>query len=178
MTIASAAIGLVAAGCGSSPAPSGSASKQQQSPANAAYAYARCIRSHGVTNFPDPVVHTTATGGSISQALPASVGKSPAFKQARLACASLQPGGPNGGQDQGGPGKTVMLAFARCLRAHGINNFPDPTAQGRLSLPMIASAGVDVHTHAFFVAGRACVPVTHGAITVANIAQLVNHRGS
>lgn len=54
-----------------------------------ALAFATCMRSHGVPNFPDPKVK----GGSISEAVPASVGQSPNFQSAQRACQSLVPGG-------------------------------------------------------------------------------------
>lgn len=133
------------------------------------------MRSHGVSGFPDPVVKTTSTSASVSQVAPASVASSPAYKSADKACAHLQNAAQSSGQASGGPSKSVLLAFARCLRAHGIKNFPDPSGQGRLSLTTISAAGVNVHTPAFFKAGRECVAVTHGAITVAQVAALVNH---
>jgi len=45
------------------------------------------------------------------------------------------------------PSKQVFLAFARCLRSHGISDFPDPDAQGQLTLQMISAAGVDLNAH-------------------------------
>lgn len=49
-------------------------------------------------------------------------------------------GAPNGGgQQNGGGGQqsgtqgTYTLAFARCMRAHGVPTFPDPSANGGLS---------------------------------------------
>ncbi len=68
----------------------------------------------------------------------------------------------------------MLLAFARCLRAHGISNFPDPSASGQLSVSTITADGVDVHSHGFFIAARACLGVTHGQITAAQVAELVN----
>jgi hypothetical protein len=59
--------------------------------------YSECMRSHGVTSFPDP----TDSNGFIG--LRVHVGphtgidpSSPIFRRAQSACASLQPGGPGG----------------------------------------------------------------------------------
>jgi hypothetical protein len=84
-------------------------------------ALAECMRSHGVPNFPDPA----ARGGLI---VPNDIDpQSPAFESAQQACARLAQGPP------GGPGasesrKLELLTLARCMRAHRIANFPDPTS--------------------------------------------------
>jgi hypothetical protein len=76
------------------------------------------MRSHGVSNFPDP----TRAGAGIQ--LPQ--GSSPALEAAVRDCGALQPGG------QGGPPKPTAAelraarAFAQCMRAHGLSQFPDP----------------------------------------------------
>ncbi|MGZ4286692.1 MAG: hypothetical protein ACXVW5_21050 [Solirubrobacteraceae bacterium] len=46
----------------------------------------------------------------------------------------------NGGARDQGPHKQVLLAFAHCLRAHGVNGFPDPNANGQLTTEMISAA--------------------------------------
>lgn len=44
------------------------------------------------------------------------------------------------------------LAFAQCMRAHGVANFPDPDAQGHLMLPQ----GIDPNSTQFQAASEAC----------------------
>jgi hypothetical protein len=82
---------------------------------------AQCMRAHGVPNFPDP----GATGGL---AIPDSINtNAPAFRSAQQACAALA--GPSGG-GQGAASesrKLQLLTLARCMRAHGVPNFGDPT---------------------------------------------------
>jgi hypothetical protein len=61
--------------------------------------YSACMRSHGVPNYPDPVLNNTGVS------IPLKVGtgsgevntKSSQFTTAEAACQSLQPGGGNGG---------------------------------------------------------------------------------
>jgi hypothetical protein len=134
------------------------------------------MRAHGVSGFPDPIVKTTANSASVSQVAPASLASSPHFKSANRACAHFEAAGQGSGPQRGGPSKSVLLAFARCLRAHGITGFPDPSGQGQLSPAMLSAAGVNVHTQQFFDAGRSCVGVTHGQITVGDVAALVHHQ--
>ena len=166
---------VLVAGCGGSPSSTGAGSSASKASAQGPYAYSRCIREHGVTNFPDPHVVTHAGATSVSQMIPQSVAASPAFKSAQKACQHLQPSAQNGpGPDEGQQHKEVLLAFARCLRGHGVSDFPDPNGQGRLTLTMISAAGVDLHAPNFLTAARACVGVTHGAITMAQVAQAIS----
>ena len=61
---------------------------------------------------------------------------------------------PSGGATlrmKGGPG---LAQFASCMRSHGEPNFPDPNAQGVLSIS--SSSGIDPSTPQFQSAQRAC----------------------
>jgi hypothetical protein len=173
--LAITAVALLAAACGSSPG-SPNTSQSSQSPGTAAFRYAACIRDHGVSSFPDPQVSTTAGGGGVAirQAVPASAGLLPSFEAAQKACRGILPAPGNNGPSDDGPSKQVLLAFARCLRSHGVSDFPDPSAQGRLTLAMIGAAGVDLKAPSFLTAAKACVGVTHGTITLAAVARAIN----
>lgn len=59
-------------------------------------------------------------------------------------------GGSSPGPSQSGQHKSAV-AYAACMRAHGITNFPDPTSKG-LSL----GNGVDPRSPQFKAAGQAC----------------------
>ena len=169
-------LAVMAAACGSSPGRSATAGSSSGNPADAAYRFASCMRGHGVTNFPDPHVTTTAGGGgvAISMMAPASAVNVPQFKAAQKACQGILPGPGNRGQFHHGPSKQVLLAFAGCLRDHGVSGFPDPNAQGQLTLQMIRAAGINLHAPSVYAAARACVGVTHGAITLAAVARAIN----
>jgi hypothetical protein len=41
---------------------------------------------------------------------------------------------------------------------------------------MISAAGVDIHAHSFFNAAKACVGVTHGMITIAQVEAAISGR--
>jgi hypothetical protein len=163
----------VLAGCGSQ-GPPASASQSRASASNdAPFRYARCIRSHGVPSFPDPQVTSSPGSTSVRQMVPASVANTPKFKSAQKACGGLLPGpGARGGRE--GPAAAVLLAFARCLRGHGLSGFPDPGRDGRITEQMISAAGVNLRGPAFLSAARACIGVTHGAITAADVLQAAN----
>src|SRR5581483_2161441 len=168
-------IALLAAACGSSPSSPGTA-QSSRNPATQAFRFAACMRDHGVRDFPDPQVTTTPGGHGVGirQVVPASVGRSPKFKPAQKACRGIMPAPGAGGQAHSGPSKAVLLTFAGCLRNHGVSDFPDPNAQGQLTLQMMSAAGVDLKAPSFLRAAKACVGATHGAITLAEVARAVN----
>jgi hypothetical protein len=176
------AVVAIAAGCGgsapSSASSSAAAAEAQGGPGAAAFRFSACMRSHGVSNFPDPKVKTSANGTSVGIGINPSISGQPAFKTAQAACGHILPTGGNGAG--GNPAQQrarteALLAFARCLRAHGFPNFPDPDATGQLSEQMIRKAGINFQTPALLTAGRSCAAVTHGQITPAQVAQAVNH---
>ncbi len=85
--------------------------------------FAACMRSQGVTNFPDP---TTGGSGFQFKLNPGMSPQAPAFQSAQQACRRFQPGA----LVHPAPSETArlsMLAFARCLRSHGLTSIPDPT---------------------------------------------------
>ncbi len=97
--------------------PEGPASLQQ-----AAVAYARCMRSNGVPNFPDP----NASGGFLVHASRGLI-SSPLFKAAQAKCHNLLPeGGPGSGPPPSPQTLARFLNIARCMRQHGVSDFPDP----------------------------------------------------
>jgi hypothetical protein len=168
------AVGLLAAGCGSAGAAvSGGASTGGRPPANAvadAYKYSSCMRTHGVENFPDPVVSSSQGHSSIRISIVPGAVQSPQFAKASKACRALAPG-HGSQQTQSRPPLKDELDFAECMRSHGYASFPDPTTQGQLSVQMVISAGIDVHAPGLRTAALACVPASHGALTRAAIVQ-------
>jgi hypothetical protein len=152
------AVTLVAAACGSrSPSPqvahlgtttpAASGSSSAGSPTNSAVAYAQCIRAHGVPNWPDPDEH-----GHFNAKTDLFT---PQLRAALKACKDLLPGGGNmttGGkispQEQ-----AQLLKYAKCMRAHGIKNFPDPTSNG---LTLSPGNALDPSSPQFQAADKAC----------------------
>jgi hypothetical protein len=105
----------VVVACGSSSPPQADAS------GGPLLSLARCMRAHGVPNFPDP----GTSGGLI---IPNYINPdAPAFKSAQGACAKLaqSPGGPGTSSESR---KAQLLALAKCMRSHGVPNFADPTS--------------------------------------------------
>jgi hypothetical protein len=150
----------------SSGGPPTQAQRQQQQ--RDATRFAQCMRSHGMPNFPDP---TTAPHAFKSAFNP----QSPVFQSAYTACGHLLPGSspPNQNPARSQAQINALLAFARCLRSHGFQSFPDPSSSGELTHEMLANAGIDLHGPGVVQAADACTSVTHGVITTAVVARFV-----
>jgi hypothetical protein len=118
---ATAASGGGAAGASSSEPGSG--------PPNA-LAFSKCMRSNGVSSFPDP-----KPGGGY--AFP--VNSSPTFKSAQAKCQKLL---PNGGAPPAFSEQALMQLqrIAPCMRQHGVPDFPDPKRAPEGG-PSLASSG-------------------------------------
>ena len=71
------------------------------------------------------------------------------------ACSSSASSGTGAGQTSGSTGQST-LAFSRCMRAHGITAFPDPDAQGQLSLNAGPGTGINPNSPQYKAASNAC----------------------
>ena len=177
--MACAGVCLVVAACGST-GPSTTTTNNSgggggpQNAAAAAFAYSRCMRTHGVSDFPDPVVTSTPGQTKIAIRAVAKDNGTTQFQAAQQACQHLLPGPQSQSPAQRQAHERALLAFARCLRSHGLPNFPDPNGQGQLTTEMIHAAGIDLHAPNVLPAARACVGVTHGVITGADVERAIN----
>jgi hypothetical protein len=114
--------GLVAAaalaGCGST----SSSSRSQTNPTQAqaqrdVVNFARCMRSHGVPNFPDDLDFRNVPGINPS---------SPGFETAQSACQPLLPVKSPPTAAPSARTHARLLRLSNCLRAHGFPSIPDP----------------------------------------------------
>ena len=129
------------------------------------FAYSRCMRSHGVRDFPDP----TTSGGAISISRMGGPGSdlnvhNPTYEAANQACRTLEPGrglAPTLSSQK----IAAEVNWARCMRSHGLPSFPDPNGQGAFDRNKF-----DENSPAFQTASNACksLKTALGAIPVAN----------
>jgi hypothetical protein len=158
--LSAAAIGAVAlavAACGSGGAPSASG-QTGSGPGAGTITFAKCMRGHGVPQFPDPG-NAPPAGSSISilgAHLPATTNiKAPAFRSALNTCMKKflagHPRPPVSAAE-----KAAALKFARCVRAHGVPNVPDPhfPAGGGIAIPGVPDN--DPNAPAFQHAQQVC----------------------
>ncbi len=113
--------------------------------------FSSCMRKHGVTNFPDPNGQGVIQFGSGQGIDPSS----PTFKSARSACQKLLPNGGQPTPQQLAKDQQQMLAFSKCMRAHGIKDFPDPS-NGGLSLRAGQGSDLNPNNAQFQAAQQAC----------------------
>jgi hypothetical protein len=177
-----AALCLLAAGCGSSGHSPGVASvgapTTTTTPQAGLVGYATCMRSHGVAGFPDP----DSTGGiPKQQVVAAAEANRPRFNSADSACRHLLPAnGSLAAQPTAQQVRTQVadgLSFAACMRSHGVGSFPDPDAQGQLTIAMVQAAGIDIHSPSVLRAVQECLPASHGALTPAKVRQALAEAG-
>ena len=85
--------------------------------------FAACMRSHGVSTYPDP-----DDQGVITITVSVSLNPiSPLFQKALAACHELLPPGKALSLARQQQMKKRLLAFAACMRTHGVPLYPDPT---------------------------------------------------
>ncbi len=119
-----AGIVLLAAACGggssstaaSSAGSGGSSNTGGSTQAQQNLAFAQCMRSDGVTDFPDP--GSNGQFGTIS----AQMEDSPHFAAGFNACKHLL---PDGGVSKAQQDQAQLLKFAQCMHAHGVPTYPE-----------------------------------------------------
>lgn len=141
--VLTASLILMAAACGAREAGPATSSPPTARPtgASSAIQFSHCMRSHGIFDFPDP-----GSNGALPKVTLQGLGVSSSRLQAaQTACQDLLPAGaddmfPPGEVQQLLPG---MLSFSRCMRSHGVPDWPDPTVDstGR-PLFRLSAAGI------------------------------------
>ena len=112
---------------------------------------------------------------SVMVGIPKGMDASPAFKPAERACRGVLPGPTQLNPAEQHARAVKLVAFARCMRTHGVSSFPDPTSTGQITREMLAAAHVDVRVPSVQKAAYACVPSAGGAITAAQIQAAIAH---
>jgi hypothetical protein len=133
-----AALGLIAmvtliSACGSSGQTgtgTGGGGNNTAGNAQKALKFAKCMRSKGVTQFPDPGASGKLTIDAVANGSSLDPGN-PTFKQAISACKNLEPAGFMGSK-RSSQQQQAALKFAQCIRANGVKDFPDPIPNGPL----------------------------------------------
>ena len=150
-TAVTVGIVLLVAACGGASSNTGGSSSAQQN-----LAFAQCMRSEGVTGFPDP--DHNGQFGTIS----AQMEDSPQFGTSYNACKHLLPAGGVSKAQQDAP---QLLKFAQCMHAHGVPSYPEssPNASpspysnlGNTAVNALQLAGVNPNSPVVQAALRAC----------------------
>jgi hypothetical protein len=86
----------------------------------------RCARANGMPNLPDPQLDSNGRAS-----FPNGTPEPPA--SVRRACQSIYdrlPASARGDEERPPVDMQALLRFARCMREHGVADFPDPDAAG------------------------------------------------
>jgi hypothetical protein len=153
--------GSGADGAGKPSTPASSASTQQKM-----VAYSRCMRSHGVPEFPEPtegrlLIHSSGHGVHVTGINP----QSSQFQAAQKVCGKLLPEGGVPSPAQQAKAQEGALKFSQCMRTHGVPNFPDPIVSGggvRLKLKAGGANGIDPESPRFRAAQKTCQSIAPG----------------
>ena len=144
-----AAASLVA--CGGETDPSKPTQTQEAKNRKAMLDFARCMRENGV-DMPDPQF----SGGRVTQRM--NGGNPEQMQAAEKACekyrAEMQ--APELSSGQKDEFKKAALANARCMREHGVENFPDPTFDANGAARMKIDKSVNPESPTFQAAQKAC----------------------
>ena len=156
-SLALALAGGVLAGCGSSG--SGGSTNTSGSPSSP-IALAQCMHAHGVPSFPDPTsgaggpgFAVSATPGSSTVSINGINFSGPAFQAAIRVCGLFKRVGSAPQPTEAM--RERLLAFARCMRSHGVPDFPDPQFAARAA-GLQVRLPADHNAPAFQQAVRTC----------------------
>ncbi|GIH12356.1 hypothetical protein [Rugosimonospora africana] len=124
--------------------------------------YAQCLRTHGIANYPDPVVADGRLAWQVTDgADPKQMLQS--NKAAADACHSILDRLPASAVKRRSFSPEDMqnlLRYAQCMRQHGIPDWPDPQADGTFELsPALRNEGKSSRRIA---AGQACDQYLNG----------------
>jgi hypothetical protein len=156
-----AAAALLATGCSPDPPQAGVASLGSGAHPNrsasgtntgtrSALAYSRCMRTHGIKDFPDP-----NGDGELQLEVHPGSDMDPAnatYKAADATCKPLLPAAQKAPAEL----KAKTLKYAQCMRSHGISDFPDPSADGGLRIQSVPGSDLDPNNPQYKKADAAC----------------------
>src|SRR5579862_5710426 len=130
--LASAAVLSACGSSGSNPATVDAAGNSGSGNSAQAIAFSRCMRANGVPNFPDSpgggirIQKSDSSGSGPSLSINGVPVNAPAFQHAMSKCQRYAPQGGSLTPQQVARIRANALAMARCMRTHGVPNFPDP----------------------------------------------------
>jgi hypothetical protein len=150
-----ACIALLATACSSGSSPAASATGRSTRE-QAALIYARCMRSHGVPDFPDPDPDSNGNFNLDNNSV------SSQETAANQVCNHLLNVGTPLNAAQAEHALRQLVRYAQCMRSHGVPNFPDPQiTSGGIGVPSgftfdTAGRNLDQRSPQYQAASRAC----------------------
>jgi hypothetical protein len=161
LAAAAAGVAVLATACGGSSSGSTPGPPSLAGLTNQALAYAKCMRSHGITNFPDPTVQDNARSKGVGFSLNGIDSHSAQFQSAGKVC-ERQTGFGHISAAQLQADMNALLKVAECMRSHGIANFPDPFESSQQIGFNLSGTGIDQNSSRFKAAQKACQALLPG----------------
>jgi hypothetical protein len=155
-----AATSVAACGSSSSPTVSASSASSASAPGSTSWtlAFSKCMRANGVPNFPDLSGSGMLIEGSGQTISVNGISiNAPAYQAARAKCQHYMPTRTAASPAQQAQQHARGLKFAKCMRTHGVPNFPDPqvvSSQG--GNQEVRLRGINTQSPAFQTAAKAC----------------------
>ncbi|HEY2200386.1 MAG TPA: hypothetical protein VGH56_00750 [Solirubrobacteraceae bacterium] len=120
--------------------------------------FSECMRANGAPSFPDPNGQGVIEGSGIDLG-------SPHFEKASQACTKYR--ADNAASSPGEKGQFVFgeLAFSRCMRSHGMPDFPDPQVRSfgtAVRISFKADSGLDTNSPIYQRAEKECASLLRG----------------
>jgi hypothetical protein len=166
LTVVLATLAVTATGCGggsrspsvarlgvsssTSSSASGSPSSSGSSEAHLLQ-FAQCMRSHGFADYPDPIIMANGQPGFDKAAGSSDLNPHLAKVQAALNACRHYAGFVLPSASQRSQARAQMLKYSECMRLHGLPDFPDPNAQGELTV-----SGIDPNSPQYQASHKAC----------------------
>lgn len=147
-----AGIAILVAACSSngSPAASGGSSSSPASSKTVELEFTQCMRSHGVSDFPEP----NAEGGvSISGNIDIN---SAQYKNAYSLCSKKYGFSGTVSPAQSSQMLADNLKYAACMRSQGIKDFPDPNSQGQFQIQAAPTSDLNPSNPRYQAANKVC----------------------
>src|SRR5215467_2418421 len=155
-----AGIVMLMAACGGSPSSTSSTGASGQFQQD--LAFTRCMRSHGLPDFPGPNANGHGFGSQQQQDQQRS---DPHFGTAYSACQHMLASVPSSHRTKVIPSQTQLVRFSQCMRSHGVPDYPDynPSVNLRTEL---AQLGINTNSPQFQATLQTCdrlVPLGGGS---------------
>ncbi|WP_217919877.1 hypothetical protein [Actinomadura sp. BRA 177] len=124
--------------------------------------FAQCMRENGV-DMPDPKDGRIEIRASAKPGAGGAPKDSGEVEAAQKKCAHLM---PNGGKPRKPKPEDLakMRAFSKCMRDHGVSEFPDPKPDGTMLLKAGPGTGIDPESTEFKAAQKACGKLQPGGM--------------
>jgi hypothetical protein len=133
------------------------------------------MRSHGVTDFPDPTVGSN--GLPSFGPTPNVNGGAPVYNAAQRLCKKELPSIAPHTSAEKATANAAALRYATCMRSNGVPDFPDPNDQGLIKIN--ASGTLEPSSPAFRKAQMACKSLHNGfGVSIASASSAPGGAGS